>query len=266
MNKRIILVVSDKFAAYVEGKDAITVSQLRGLLALPIQFLPTQGRTVLVPGQGMSEACIRSLLQDATQSPIMGMFDFCLWHQLPQRAPSSLSHKHRTENTLISAPRQLAEDSFELHFLIDENCELMSDHQTGQHVQGMLLIEAVRQATVAITEAFYIPHSEVNYAFVLNDMAVKYNNFAFPVAATINCRILEKHLDNPRRLSFVIAAEVFQCGTSVSSLTFAIAAMDRARIGKQEAMQAQKTQRRYLSYIEEQLQCLDEALPSVNNF
>lgn len=266
MNKRIILVVSDKFSAYVEGKDAITVSQLRGLLALPIQFLPTQGRTVLVPGQGMSEDCIEQLLQAAAQSPNMSLFDFSLWHHLPQRAPATISHKHRPENTLISVPRQLSEDSFELHFLIDENCELMSDHQSGQHVQGMLLIEAVRQSTVAITEAYFIPQGDIDYAFVLNDMSVKYNNFTFPVAASITCRIVEKKIDNPRRLSFLIDAEVFQCGTSVSSLRFSIAAMDRNRIGKQEAMQAQKTQRHYMTYIENSLQSLEKELDNVHNF
>src|SRR5690625_1550673 len=48
MNNRILLVVGDKFASYVKSKDAITVSQLRGLLSLPVHMLPGQSRTVLV--------------------------------------------------------------------------------------------------------------------------------------------------------------------------------------------------------------------------
>ena len=53
MNNRILLVVGDKFAAYIQGKDAITVSQLRGLMSLSIHMLPGQDVTVLVPGQGL---------------------------------------------------------------------------------------------------------------------------------------------------------------------------------------------------------------------
>ncbi|HEY7884129.1 MAG TPA: AfsA-related hotdog domain-containing protein [Cellvibrionaceae bacterium] len=257
MNNRILLVVGDKFASYVQGKDAITLSQLKGLLGLPIQILPTQGRTVLVPGQGMSEESIKSLLEAAAKSVNLRYFDFSLWQNLPKRAPSSLSHKHLTQNTLISAPKQLSEDHFELHILIDENCDLMSDHQTGQHVQGMILVEAVRQSSMAITQTFFLPKNDIDYAFVLNDMSVKYNNFTFPVAASIVCHISAKNIDNPRRLNFFMDAEVYQCGTSVSSLKFSITAMDKLRISKQESMQASKTHKNYLAQIEREIECLE---------
>ncbi|MDO3383097.1 AfsA-related hotdog domain-containing protein [Gilvimarinus algae] len=249
MNSRIMLVVGDKFASYAQGKDAITVSQLRGLLSFPAQFLPGQGRIKLIPGQGMGDQCIAKLLGEATHSPNREHFDFSLWHQLPKRASQALTHKHREENRLISEPRQLSEDVYELHLMIDEEGELMHDHQSGQHVQGMLLIEAVRQATVAITESYYIQTTGIDYAFVLNDMSVKYNNFSFPVPATITCRVVDKSLDNPRRLSFSMEADVVQCGACVSSLTFAIAAMDKERIHRQENRQAQKAQQHHMQFF-----------------
>lgn len=247
MSNRIILVVGDKFSSYAQGKDAITISQLKGLLALPVQLLPNQGKTTLLPGQGMGESCIASLLGEAERSPNYSMFDFSLWRNLPKRADQTITHKHKPENTLISHPRQLSQDIFELQLLIDENCELMSDHQSGQHVQGMILIEAVRQATVAITETYFIKDKAIQYAFVLNDMSVKYNNFSFPVTASIICRVTEKDIDNPKRLSFAIEADVVQCNTCVSSLCFHISAIDKLRIGRQEEMQANKTQKRYLA-------------------
>lgn len=252
MTNRIILVVGDKFSTYALGKDAITVSQLKGLLALPAELLPNQGITTLIPGQGMGEDCIAELLAQAKQSLNYALFDFSLWHKLPKRASQAITHKHKPENILISHPRQLSQDVFELQLLIDENCELMSDHQSGQHVQGMILIEAVRQATVAITETQFIKDKDINYAFVLNDMSVKYNNFSFPVNASIVCRITNKQVDNPKRLSFSIEADVVQCNTCVSSLFFNISAIDKLRIGRQEEMQANKTQKRYLAHIYEE--------------
>ncbi|MBU2885529.1 hypothetical protein KO507_07120 [Gilvimarinus agarilyticus] len=248
MSNRIILVVGDKFASYAIGKDAMTVSQLKGLLALPDQMLSMHESTTLLPGQGMGDHCIEEVLTIAEQSPNFSCFDFSLWRHLPKRASQSITHKHKPENTLISHPRQINENTFELQLLIDENCELMSDHQSGQHVQGMILIEAVRQATVAITETHFIQNKKIKYAFVLNDMSVKYNNFSFPVNASIVCRITNKDIDNPKRLSFTIEADVVQCNTCVSSLFFNISAIDKLRIGRQEEMQAKKTQKRYLAH------------------
>ncbi|UZJ44905.1 AfsA-related hotdog domain-containing protein [Marinimicrobium sp. C6131] len=272
MKQRIVLVVGDKFSAYVHGKDAITYSNLRGLLSLSIPLVPGQGRTVLVPGQGLSDANVRQLLEEAAQSPNLSQFDFTLWHSLPARAPASLTHKHRPENTLISVPVRQTVDTFTMHLLIDEQCELMQDHQSGQHVQGMILIEAARQGMLAVVEQYFLPDNEVDYAFVLNDMSVKYNNFAFPVSATIECRILEQSTDNPRKLSFVTEAVVQQCGMDVSSLTFTFAAMDKARIGKREATMAAKAQQAHLAFVDGQLQAQSaaaayaEMLQRVDNF
>lgn len=271
MNQRILLVVGDKFSAYVQGKDAITYSNLRGLLSLSIPMLPNQGRTVLVPGQGLSDAAVQQLRQDAAQSPNLGHFDFSLWHGLPTRAPATLTHKHRPENTLISTPVRMNADTFSMHLMIDEQCELMQDHQSGQHVQGMILIEAARQGMLAVVEQFFLPENEIDYAFVLNDMSVKYNNFAFPVSATVECRILQQSVDNPRRLIFDTQAVVRQCGMEVSSLTFAFSAMDKARIGKREASMAVKAQEAHLAYVDEQLRARSsqeyaELFKRVDNF
>jgi hypothetical protein len=265
MNNRILLVVGDKFASYVKNKDAITVSQLRGLLSLPVHMLPGQSRTVLVPGQGMGDECVRQLLQDASGSPNICHFDFSLWHNLPQRAPSKLSHKSNSRNTLISTPRQLTEDTFELHLMIDENCELMSDHLSGQHIQGMVLIEAARQAMLAVTEQFLMPDNDIDYAFIFNSLSVTYSHYTFPVSAIIRTRITERSVDNPRRLSFAAETFVVQCGRTVSEFSMSFGAMDRSRIGKREGMQASKTQSEFLSYVASNTEGYDEFFKHVEN-
>lgn len=246
---RVLLVVGDKFSGYVQGKDAITLSQLRGLLSLPTPMLPFSGITTLVPGQGLSDAGIRVLLQEATASPNLKNFDFSLWHHLPQRAPSSLSHKHIAANTLISVPRQLAADMFESHLMIDENCELMNDHLSGQHVQGMILIEATRQALLAVTEAFLLPKNNIDYAFIFNALSVSYSHYTFPVGAVIRSVMTDKSVDNPRRLGFSANVFVEQCGQIVSTFTASFGAMEKVRIYKRENMQATKAQVDYLAYV-----------------
>lgn len=271
MKQRIVLVIGDRFSAYVDGKDAITYSNLRGLLSLSIPMLPSQDRIVLVPGQGMSDAAVEQLLQDAAQSPNLSQFDFSLWRSLPNRAPASLTHKHRPENILISTPVRMNAETFSMQLLIDEQCELMQDHQTGQHLQGMILIEAARQVILAVAEKFFLPDNDIDYAFVLNDISVRYNNFAFPVAATIECRVLEHDIGNPRRLSFSTQISVLQCGTEVTSLTFVFAAIDQTRIRKREASMAAKVQRAHLGDVDQRLGDQlaadhDESFQRVDNF
>ncbi|MDQ2077926.1 AfsA-related hotdog domain-containing protein [Marinimicrobium sp. ABcell2] len=265
MNNRILLVVGDKFASYVKNKDAITVSQLRGLLSLPVHMLPSQSRTVLVPGQGMGDDCVNQLLQDAAASPNVSHFDFSLWHSLPQRASSKVSHKRNPRNTLISEPRQLSEDTFELHLMIDEDCELMNDHLSGQHVQGMVLIEAARQAMLAVTEQFLMPDNGIDYAFIFNALSVSYSHYTFPVSAVIRTRITERSVDNPRRLSFAAETFVEQCGKTVSEFTMSFGAMERARISKREGMQASKTQGEFLSSLASNIEEYDEPMRHVEN-
>lgn len=249
MNNRIVLVVGDKFANYVKSKEAITVSQLRGLLSLPVHMLPGQSRTVLVPGQGMGDECVEQLLRDAATSPNIAHFDFSLWHNLPQRASSALSHKHNPKNTLVSVPRQLSENTFELHLMIDEDCELMNDHISGQHVQGMVLIEAARQAMLVVTEQFLMPDNGIDYAFIFDALSVRYSHYTFPVNAIIRTNITERSVDNPRRLSFAAETFVEQCGNTVSEFTMSFGAMERERISKGESLQAVKTHKRFLSHM-----------------
>lgn len=264
-HNRILLVVGDKFASYVQGKDAITLSQLRGLLSLSIPMLAGQGVTVLVPGQGLGDTSVKQLLQEAAASPNLSCFDFSLWHRLPERAHSSLTHKHEPANTLISTPRRIAQDTFESHLLIDENCELMQDHTSGQHVQGMVLIEATRQALLAVTEAFLMPKNGISYAFVFNALSVNYSHYTFPVGAIIRSVMTENSVENPRRLSFAANVFVEQCGQTVSTFTASFGAMEKLRISKREGMQATKTQADYLNYVAANMQQYEEPLAQVEN-
>lgn len=249
MNSRILLVVGDKFASYVQGKDAITLSQLRGLLSFSVPLLPGQGVTLLVPGQGLGDASVKNLLAEAAASPNLSQFDFTLWHSLPERAPSHLTHKHLSSNTLVSTPRQQSEFVYEADLMIDEDCELMHDHLSGQHVQGMILIEAIRQALMAVAEAYLIPKNDIRYAFVFNGLSVTYSQYTFPIGATIRCTMTEVSLDNPRRLSFSARVDVEQCGQSVCEFSASFGAMEKMRIAKRENMGAIKAHTEYLNQV-----------------
>lgn len=210
MNKRAYLVVSDKFAKFASDKNALTVSQVEAMLQMPPQVI--RGPVFLIPGQGLSKKHVSGLVDRiTTEDHLSARFDISHLTEWPERAEPALSHKHKPHNTLIGAPRRADDGVYHMNLLIDENCELMDDHQTGQHVQGMILVEAARQAFLAVTGAFFLTDCEQERYFVINSMDMTYENFVFPVAAHIEYRDIESDV-NDRRARFTARIDFIQSG------------------------------------------------------
>ena len=241
MSERFILAVGDKFSHFGIGKDVITLSQLKAILGMPKMLIANTGRVIVIPGQGLGDDDVEDILSLAAGTPDCGHFDFSLWHRLPKRASRMLSHKVRPENTLISEPRQIDEDIFELDLLIDEDCELMSDHQSGQHLQGMILVEAARQSLLAVTEAFFLPQDGSRFAFVFNDMSISYANFAFPLDARLRYVIKAKDIRGTKRLQFDVEITIEQCGVTSATFASTFTAFEEHRIASKEGADARKT-------------------------
>ncbi|HVI49815.1 MAG TPA: AfsA-related hotdog domain-containing protein [Candidatus Sulfotelmatobacter sp.] len=239
MNKQIIFVVGDKFFQFSHGKNVLTVSQLRGLMTVSGLMIFEHNHVEIQPGQGLSDQDVLGILQLAAASPHSERFDLSALERMSRRAPASQSHKHKSENTLISMPRQLSEREFLLDLVIDENCELMRDHQTGQHLQGMILLEAARQSFLAVSEAFFLPEDGTKFYFVIHEMVARYHHFAFPLPAVIRYRLREHEGANPLRQHFVADITVEQCGEVVSSFVTDFTAFEDSRISVKEGKLAE---------------------------
>lgn len=250
MLNEMLLVVGDKFAQFTNNKNAITLTHLKEMLGQCGKNYSSH--TILVPGQGLGDHDIETVLSEVERSPHSDHFDFTLWHKVPKRAANSRSHKHCPENTLISEPRKLSDDLYELDLLIDENCELMRDHQTGQHLQGMILLEAGRQALLAVTEAFFIPPESRSF-FVFNDMDVRYNHFAFPFAAKIVYKILDKNIKKSSRQNFEVDISIVQCGYESASFRMVFSAIKNDLMSNREASMAGKTLDDYFDSVRQQM-------------
>lgn len=234
-----LLVVGDKFSEFAAGKDALTLSQLCALLTLPATLPIGEGRFVPVPGQGLGDDDIAAVLKLANTSAHKAQFDLGAWRGRPSRAPGSVTHKRFAENTVISEPRQVDQYSFALDLLIDEDCEMMSDHQTGQHLQGMLLIEAARQSFLAVTERFFLPQDGGKFYFVFDDLSVRYKRFVFPVDASLSYVIREMD-PSPNRQRFVVDVAIEQCGHEVAVVSGTFTVVKDARIARMEGGMARE--------------------------
>ena len=238
MNRNVTFVVGDEFRDFSVNDGVITISELHR--QIDAGELP-QEDSVLVPGQGLSpeQAALVAVTPGAHRNA--GAFAHWNLNRFAAKAQRDLTHKHKPENGLISEPRRVTRDLFEMDVLIDGRTELMSDHVTGQHVQGMVLVEACRQAFLAVTERFFInPDDGIKYYFVINEMNATYLGFVFPLDIQIRYFIKHKQADNPQRMSFDVLMEVMQGGQVATSVATKFTAFDAEKLKPKEAERAVK--------------------------
>ncbi|HSK38659.1 MAG TPA: AfsA-related hotdog domain-containing protein, partial [Arenibaculum sp.] len=242
MSRAAIYVVGDKFATFGANDGVVTVSDLlTGIEQGDFAGESGQG-THFRLGQGLHHEQIQMLVAAAESRQILQSFDRKIRDGRDTCAKRGEVHKHRPENVLITSPRRIADDVFESDLVIDDRCELMNDHVTGQHVQGMVLIEAARQMFLAVTEAFFVdPESGHHYYFVINEMNTEFRRFLFPVEAIVRYRIIESDVTDPGRLSFTAAIDVMQADRSTTTVNVRFTAFDAEVIERKEAEKARQT-------------------------
>ena len=108
-------------------------------------------------------------------------------------ASLSDTHKHNENNILISLPEENEkEKSYKSQLIVNDDCAEMSDHVTGQHIQGVVFIESARQMMLAVSEKYLLSEEQRQNSYcVLVSLDVKYFKFAFPLKIDIEYIIEE---------------------------------------------------------------------------
>lgn len=213
---RPLLIVGDRFFGFSGQEGVLTVSQFIDELGLGVYSLDDRP-IVIQAGQGVTSAERQSIHDHARLFGLAERLDF-RYHE-PALAARNEAHKHDSCNTLIADLQRLDVDLFAANLRVHNDNELLIDHQTGEHVQGMVAIEAARQMFLAVSERYHASrYSERNYYYVIESMNTAFENFLFPLDATIEFRTVKAELDEPSRLSFAAEISILQAGRR-SSLT-----------------------------------------------
>jgi hypothetical protein len=92
---------------------------------------------------------------------------------------------------MITIPVELSKNHYQSFLIMNDNCAESSDHITGQHIQGMVLIEAARQMMLSVTENYFLLSQEKeNPYFTLNKINTNFLRFTFPVEIVINYQVM----------------------------------------------------------------------------
>lgn len=234
-----ILVVSDQFSNFAIRNDIVTISTLYNLLDTNSIFAPKESKITLIPGQGLSQETIKKTINIINKNKKHKNYDLSMFHGLPKKASPKLTHKHKEENILISEPQKISHDNFSMDLLIDDRCELMRDHQTGLHIQGMILLEASRQGYISIYEKYFSIEKNKKLYFIFNNMNVEYNKFSFPLPAQINAEITEKEFKKSgSRIAMNI--KIIQCRSVSATLSLEMSIVESIKISKIESKMARE--------------------------
>jgi hypothetical protein len=237
-----LFLVGDVFAEFAEHEGVMTVSQLARQIR-KAAFPSGTGTASVTLGQGVSQFDVQFVRDTLARR---GLTDAVVIHDraLRDRAGREIAHKHRAENVLISLPRRTGPGSFESDLLVDSGNEIMSDHLTGQHLQGMLAMEAGRQMFIAVAEQHYLPSEAVgNSYFVIDTFATRYLNFLFPLPATVRCTVLSHRSPHRTRTTFSCELAVLQGGGETAVMDVRFTAFDTQVSHTKESRAAERSLR-----------------------
>lgn len=231
---RTLYLVGDRIKAQLPDPGLLSISELEVLIdTARVRGAPASTLCLRI-GQGASAERLREARQRVDS------YGLAEWIQIPsgdesERAPGVFTHKRQVHNIIISEPQQRTSVDYVATLLVDESCAEMSDHLSGKHVQGMVLIEAARQMVLAVGEKFFISTSQRGQrSFVTHRMEAQFDDFILPLAVEIRC-----HIDSLRRGSdsnFKATATIsfHQAGARPATVRFMFSVLDKKFLEAQE--------------------------------
>ncbi len=200
------VIIGDKFSAFYQKTDNVSFTDF---IRNPHRFRGT----LMFTGLGLSRKELDALQKIAVNNNIN-----LLYYNHP--APCHITHKSRPENCLISTPFKINENTYESQLILDDDAELVLDHLTGLHVQGMILIEACRQMFIAVAMDYFSHHDFAKERYgAINQMNCNFLSFVFPLPAKVRYRRQSAVKDEQREsITFCADVEVIQADRVVFSM------------------------------------------------
>ncbi len=242
MNK-IIYVIGDVFENFKEIEGAVHHSEWADSVRKNNYAYPV----VACPGQGLTfeqQAYIDKINHqyiDVTEQ----------WSDEKKLATSKQTHKYRCENILITTPKEIAHNTYQSDLLLHADNELLLDHTTGYHIQGMVFLEATRQIASAVTDMI---RPSIGKYYVMHDIYAEYHNFAFPIETQVVLTITENRFNDDGEEIFVIHVEFMQNGKKIVVTGGSFTATDKQKIIQKEQRLAHITIQKSIRTLQKKLQ------------
>lgn len=243
-----IIIIGNRLIEFSNNKNIFTFDQFLHLLSIENKLLNSHNNYLVNIGQGLNDQQINDIQDKIEQLDLSHRFHLTGALSHASRANSGLTHKINSHNSMISEPYKLSSSEYKSYLLIDEACAEMSDHITGQHIQGMVLIEASRQMVNSVSEKYLI--SDKNTArkgFVLNSISSTFFEYVFPMEVELIFTLdkLRKGLDENFKAEASIS--VYQHEKVMMKINVIFSVMDKKTLLNIESKMAELSVEKALS-------------------
>lgn len=217
--------VGNRIKSQLPHPRLISITELEELIdALQAGATPKRVRRLLI-GQGASA---RRLTRLRRRIQTGGLAD---WLQIVEDGPAMASadhtHKRHPQNIIISDPQHHSDRSYVALLRIDDRCAEMSDHLSGKHVQGMVLIEASRQMVLAVGEKFLIsPAHRGQRAFVTHRIDTQFHDFVLPLEVQMRLQLDSLRRGGASNFKADATITFHQAGKLAASVQFTFSVLD----------------------------------------
>ena len=181
--ERLICVVGNKLTQFCINNDHVkTVDNFKRYLCSAALKQQDAGKLTAIIGQGVSDVQIDRVDRLIEKNKLASRISIRIPAERKNKAASIFTHKRKSKNSMISSPTAINENVFESYLTLNDQCAEMSDHVTGQHLQGMILVEAARQMTLAVTELFFLTaQNRKDVSFITHNLKSDFNEYVFPL-------------------------------------------------------------------------------------
>ena len=231
----VMVIVGDRFQKFASDKnDVLTVSDLEQEIW---KDSPLRTKEIVI-GQGVEHDRFLGMINLMARKK-KGVVTVKNMHQIMDQCNpihQASVHKHKRENILITKPVAQEDGTFFANISICDSGELLNDHSTGQHIQGIIITEAGRQMLISTSEYHLLSAADKgNSYFVLNSLNTDFKRFAFPLPITIVLRVLSENRKAGQYLKVDCEISFFQNDALIATVRSNYAAYSNNFIREKES-------------------------------
>lgn len=233
-NRPTIHLVGERFAAFAANDGVATVNRFIGNIRGGLyDDLPQPVR--LGVGQGVDASDWEVVAAELSRRGLLTRFRM---PAVPVPVAADLVHKRAAENVMLADARRRGPMRLAARLSLSDMNEMILDHVTGQHVAGMVLIEAARQL-IELTNHEFIVHDDA-HSFVLCSLAAHFEGYVFPLVVDLECALTIVDASKPARREFSAEVVVSQGGQTRAKVRVDYQIVRTRSLARQEGMLAAK--------------------------
>ncbi|MGW5053097.1 AfsA-related hotdog domain-containing protein [Actinokineospora sp. NPDC004072] len=226
--------VGERFAAFAANPGVATVNRFIGNIRGGLyDDLPDPVR--IGAGQGVDASDWAVV---AAELGRRGLLDGFHLPAVPVVVAADLVHKRSQENVMLADARRRGPERLAARLCLSDMNELVLDHVTGQHVAGMVLIEAARQLMHLANHELVVEDNA--HSFVLCSLAAAFDGYVFPLGVDLECALTRLETSKPARLDYCAEVLISQGGETRARVRAEYQIVRSRSLSRQEAMLAAK--------------------------